>query len=139
MKAWNAKMKSGLNSFEFMDGFVFPSQGTITSTVSADPSAVNQFFINNFQDSFLPANQNYSLLCRTTPINQSANTFEIVGMPTITYVSPVDGNAYTNRYSSIGLGSLDIASGRIIISVLIELLDNGIVVNSEEVLLRLTP
>ncbi len=126
-------------SVEFTDGFVFPDMGTVTSSVSADPSTVDQFFINDFQDSFLPANQGYSLLCRTAPIDQEAKHFEIVGMPTVTYTSPVDGNTYTNRYSSVGLGSVDIESGRIILTMLIELLEGGTVISSEEVLMRLNP
>lgn len=102
---------------DYADGDVF-TDFTNNVTVTADPSNVEQFFINNFEDFSIPAAERFAFTAKVRPIDQDANTFEIIGSHTSDYI--LDGTQYRVRYSGVGLGTVNLTSGRIVIEYLVE-------------------
>ncbi len=108
-------------------------------TVTADPSNIEQFFINNFEDLSIPAAERFTFTAKVRPIDQDANTFEIIGSHTSDYI--LDGTQYRVRYTGVGLGTVNEASGRIVIEYLVEDInpDTGQVLSTLNNILTLIP
>ncbi|MGB0929928.1 MAG: hypothetical protein ACPGVB_04085 [Chitinophagales bacterium] len=108
-------------------------------TVTADPSNVEQFFINSFEDFSIPAAERFSITAKVRPLDQDANTFEIIGSYTKNYI--LDNVEYRTRYSGVGLGTVNITSGRIVVEYMVEDINpsTGNVLSTLNAVLTLAP
>ncbi|MFK7903689.1 MAG: hypothetical protein AB8B69_01120 [Chitinophagales bacterium] len=102
---------------DYTDGDVF-TDFTENVTVTADPNDVEQFFINSFEDFSIPAPERFTFTAKAVPIDQKANTFEIVGSHTSNYV--LDGTQYQVTYTGVGLGTRSETTGRIVVEYKVE-------------------
>ena len=96
----------------YTDGTVF-TDFTENPVVEAAPNNIEQFFINNFEDLTIPASERFTLNAKVRPIDQNANSFEIIGEYTKDYI--LNGTLFRVRYSGASLGTVSLNSGRIVI------------------------
>lgn len=122
----------------YTDGDIFTDFAQ-SVTVTADPSNIEQFFINNFEDYSIPSAERFSFLSKVRPIDQKANTFEILNSYTKDYT--LDGVQYRVRYSGTGLGTRNEANGHMVIEYKVEDINpsTNVVISSLTNILTLTP